>query len=450
MPESGFHHPSSARGPRAFAAALALALGVAAVGASPAPGATQLNLAGRIVIDGRTGDYTAGEAIFGINDSLDVPEESATDSRWQDNDIAQIHLTWDADSVYFAADGIINGNNMILLWDVGNPHPGVFASTGVAFDGLSDMTNLNSWRRNFVFAEGFRPDFFGATWDGNTAPRLLTATNANNVTEQQPAGSAAGSGLFRAVASFQGTQADRAMEFALPWYKFLGFSTPVGLVRRFSPALGDTVVTLPEGVRYIRVAGVITAGGDGTGGPDSAPDNLSGHEVDSSIQVTIDNWAIIDIDAANDETGGDGSDRIPDLGIEPRDRVTFNVRPPVVPIRFEFDRFNFDRPYLAPERNEIVRFDFDFSPKLPPEQFFRKVRLSAEIYDLHGRRVRTLYEENDPANLARDPRNPVIAELDQWDGRDDDGRVVDGGLYILRMILEPELARLTRTVGVLR
>ncbi|TPW15562.1 MAG: hypothetical protein FD129_864, partial [bacterium] len=367
-----------------------------------------------------------------------------------DNDIAQIYITWDADSVYFAADGTINGNNLIILWDVGNPHPGVFAATGTLFDGLAEMTNLNSWRRNFVFGEGFRPDLFGATWDGNTAPRLLVASGGNTVVEQQPAGSATGAGQFRAVASFQGTQADRAMEFGLPWWQFLGFDAATGVPRRPSTALGDSVITLPEGVRHIRVAGVITAAGDGTGGPDSAPDNLQGHEVDASIQVTIDNWAIIDIDATNDETGALGADGIPDLGIEPRDRVSFQVRPPVVPIRFEFDQFSFDRPYLAPERSEIVQFRFDFSPKLPPEQFFRKVRLSAEIYDLHGRKVRTLYTEDSPANEARDPNDPVISEIDRWDGLDDDGRLVEAGLYFLRMILEPDLARLTRSVGVIR
>ena len=420
---------------------------------TPPPAAlavTAPELNGRIAIDGFTRDFEEGEAVFGINDSLNVAEESDVDSRWQDNDISQIFFTWDADSVYFGGNGVINGNNMIILFDVGNPNPGILASTGTAFDGLAEMTQLNSWRRNFVFTTGFRPDVFGATWDGNTAPRMLSAVSANQVLDEQPVGSATGEGRFRSQASFQGTQSGRAMEFAIPWWKFLDFAAPDGLERRFVPELNDTISVLPEGIRYIKVVGVITAGGDGTGGPDSAPDNLGGHEVDGAIQVTIDNWAIIDVDAVNDVTGHSGSDGLPDFGISPRDRVRFVVRPPVVPLRFEFDEFRFDRPYFAPDRGEEARFTFSLKPALPESQAFRRVQLSAALYDMRGRLVRQLYRKesaNNPPRPAVDPVNPAI---DRWDGRDDDGRIVEGGVYLLRVVVEPDFVRLVKPVGVVR
>lgn len=412
--------------------------------------ATALKQNGRISLNGYTNDWDAGEGLFGLNDSLNVAEESDVDSRWQDSDISQIFFTWDADSVYFAGAGVISGNNMIILFDVGNPNPGILASTGTAFDGLADMTQLNSWRRNFVFTSGFRPDIFGATWDGNTAPRFLSATGPNQVLDEQPIGSATGTGAFRSVASFQGTQTGRAMEFSVPWWKFLDFSAADGLERRYVPELGDTVTVLPEGVRSIKVVGVITAGGDGTGGPDSAPDNLGGHEVDGGIQVTIDNWAIVDIDAVNNVTGGAGPDGLPDFDINPKDHTRFVVRPPVTPLRFEFQQFHLDRPYFAPDRGEQVHFTFDLKPRLPDSQAFRKVQLSAGIYDMHGRLVRRLYTKDSPENPPRFAIDPVNPDIDLWDGRDGDGRIVDGGLYLLRMVVEPDLVRLIRPVGVVR
>lgn len=435
----------------AFSAALSLSLVTLLLCSAPAAdGATAIKQNGRISLNGYTSDWDPGEALFGLNDSLNVAEESDVDSRWQDSDISQIFFTWDADSVYFAGAGVISGNNMIILFDVGNPNPGILASTGTEFDGLADMTQLNSWRRNFVFTTGFRPDIFGATWDNNTAPRFLSATGPNQVLDEQPIGSATGTGAFRSVASFQGTQTGRAMEFSVPWWKFLDFSAVTGLDRRYVPELGDTVTVLPEGVRYIKVVGVVTAGGDGTGGPDSAPDNLGGHEVDGGIQVTIDNWAIIDIDAVDNVTGAAGPDGLPDFDINPKDRTRFVVRPPVTPLRFEFQRFDFDRPYFAPDRGEQVRFTFDLKPRLPESQAFRKVQLSAGVYDMRGRLVRRLYTKDSPDNPPRLAIDPVNPDIDLWDGRDADGRIVDGGLYLLRMVVEPDLVRLIKPVGVVR
>lgn len=418
-------------------------------GTHPAEAVTRPHLRGRIAIDGDTRDFEADEALFGLNSQVSPPllEESDIDSRWQDNDISQIHLTWDADSIYIAADGVINSNNMIILVDVGNPNPGVSSETGVAFDGLSEMNQLNSWRRNFTFENGFRPDFFVATWDGNKTPRLLSARAANNVVDEVPASGpdAQATGQFRSAATFQGTQAGRSLEFSAPWWKVLGFTSPTAAERRYVPSLGDTLTVLPEGVRRIRLAGVITAGGDGTGGPDSAPDNLQGHETDSGVQVTIDNYAIVDVDALNNVSGASGPDGLPDFNVSVKDRTTFLVQPPVLSIRFTFEQLVFDRPAFAPDRGEQVAWTFDVSPKLDPAQAaLRFAAFTAAIFDMSGKRVRSLYRAD------RRATNDIVSELDRWDGRDDDGQIVPGGIYLLRLVLEPNQVRLIKPLAVVR
>lgn len=415
----------------------------------PAEATPRPHLRGRILIDGDSRDFEADEALFGLNTELNPPqlEESDIDSRWQDNDIAQIHLTWDADSVYIAADGVINSNNMIILVDVGNPNPGVTSETGIAFDGLSEMTQLNSWRRNFTFENGFRPDFFVATWDGNKTPRLLSVRAANNVVDEVPASGADAqvAGQFLSAATFQGTQAGRSLEFSAPWWKVLGFTSPTGLERRYVPSLGDTLSVLPAGIRRIRLAGIVTAGGDGTGGPDSAPDNLQGHETDSGVQVTIDNFAIVDLDALDNVTGAAGPDGLPDFNISVKERTTFLVQPPVLSIRFSFDELTFDRPAFAPDRGETVGWSFGISPKLDPAQAaLRFAAFSAAIYDMNGKSIRRLYQND------RRSTDQVISDLDRWDGRDDAGEIVGGGIYLLRLILEPNQVRLIKPMAVVR
>jgi hypothetical protein len=367
-------------------------------------------------------EWSCGESIFGADSSFSPPraQESDIDSRWQDNDIAQIRVTWDADSVYAAVDGVINGNNVMVLFDVANPNPTFPIREGRVFNGISEMTSLNSWRRNFFFAGGFFPDFFVATWDFNTSPRLLTATGPNTVIDEISGGS------FRAAATFQGTQPGRSMEFSLPWARFL----------ETRQILGRSVPVLPPGVRFVRIVGVVTGGNDGTGGPDSAPDNLQGHTVDGAAEVIIDNFAILDLDA--DE------DRVPDFFIEPRDQVSYLVNPPVLaPGEFGFEDFAFDRPSFSPERGQDLNFRFDIKrPRLEEELPF--FTLSATIYDMKGNLVRRLYDKE------QRPLNDPASRTGRWDGKNTNGQFVQGGVYIFRLILEPYQIRLNRAVAVAR
>jgi len=71
--------------------------------------------------------------------------------------------------------------------------------------------------------------------------------------------------------------------------------------------------------------------------------------------------------------------------------------------------------------------------------------VTAEIYDLRGGRVRILYR-NDP-RIVTAVSNPT---LDTWDGRDDSGRLVPGGIYLLRFVVEPGVYRTTKAFSVVR
>lgn len=402
-----------------------LVLAAALLAPGGAGAATAPDLSSRITIDGYSGDFTSGEKL--LDES--VPEEGTADSKWGvNNDINQIRITWDADYLYLAVDGIIWDNNVVLVFDATEGSPG-----DPEDDGLASMTNIDSWRRNFDFGNGLTPDLFMATWDRNPTPRLLVVRAPTDV-EEQPVTT------YAAVSTFSQGSRGRAMEAAIPWPLVLGADAE----RVFVPEIGDTLYRIPDDVHDLRIAGFVTAGPDGTGGPDSAPDNLQGHTNDSANRVLIDNYAILplDLDAESSPLHG-----FPDMGIEPKDRTSFLVQPPVRGITFEIAALRLARSVVSPEENRPLEFELDLSPPVPPdEESFRKVSLTAEIYDLSGRRVRVLYRDDE--RLASDPNYPATKNV--WDGRDGAGRMVDGGIYLLQVVSEPGLHRKARVFSVIR
>lgn len=409
---------------------------------------TAPDLSGRITIDGYSNDFAPDEAIF-VDTLIDVngdgvPEivsqERNNDSKWGfNNDINQIKVTWDSENLFVAVDGISWDNNIILLFDY---LPG----------GLDRMTELNSWRRNFVFAGDFLPDLFLATWDGNTTPQVWRYSNENQVTQVDIT-------LFETVATFAQGNTGRSMEARIPWPVLYGRD----LERRYDEATGDSVYVLPtarlDHAHSIRLCAILTAGGDGTGGPDSAPDNLGGHSIESSNQVTIDNYAVVPLDTTYYVTRDDRrtftweedvvdtavADGSPDLGVSVVQRRSFFIVPPVVPKNFNFRDLVFDRPVISPEEGTDLRFEFTLSPVPEPADSIRTLSVSAEIYNLRGNRVKVLYRE-EPRVVTR-PSDP---ERDVWDGRDEGGQLVPGGIYLLRFVVEPGVFRTTKAFSVVR
>lgn len=425
----------------------ALLLFAALLAAAPAAvlATTARDLSGRIQIDGFTDEFTPDEVLFGFNEQFEEPEESASDSKWgENNDLNQIRITWDQKFLYLAGEGRIWDNNMILFID---STPGL---------GLGAMDSLNSWRRNFTFdssaasrGEGLAPDLFCATWDGNTSPRLIMQERAQRVQDFT-----VGSGVFQASATFDKGNLDRSMEFAIPWRSvFLG---PVGRGTRDTVlvvgGVPDTFPRFPPGT-VLKIVGVITAGPDGTGGPDSAPDNTRGHTDVSGDRVIVDNWAIVEIDR-NDDTGlgAGGPDGIADWNVDPRDRISFRFRPPIPSsiartLRFALTEVDLDRKVFRPDYGERVRFRMLLDPPPDPGNDFHQitsVEMRADVYDARGRFVRNLFPFT-----GRRVLDTAAPGLDQWDGRDQDGNPVSPGVYIIRVELK-DVSRVNRAVVVVR
>jgi hypothetical protein len=424
--------------------------------ATPANATTARDLSARMRVDGYTNDFAADEKVFGTDPRSGLPQESSTDSPWANNDLTQIRVTWDAQYLYVAVEGKIWGNNAILLIDA------------VPGRGLEDMTNLNSWRRNITFdpygrfpGDEFLPDLFGATWDTNLNPRLITmlggtfdpgcqCTHSNQVDDRQVGPD------FRAAASFDQGNDGRAMELAIPWRNVFagiaGIGTRDTVVGNDQGGV-DTLRRMPLGVHSIKLCAVLTGGWDGSGGPDTAPDNLRGTSNDGNANLVVDNYAIIDLDR-NDDTGlgRGGPDGIPDWNVSPSSRVSFRYAPPVTPVRFFLDGLTFDRPAFRPDLGERVHFGVRLRPALNPNDPLdqaRRVTLSAGVYDVKGRWVRNLFVNWNTTAYDVDTRLASEGK-GVWDGRDEQGRLVPPGVYVVRTTIETNLDRATRAVVVVR
>jgi hypothetical protein len=421
--------------------ALLLAAGTARAG-------PQADLSLRLAIDGFSADFDSSEALFGINDAFvkngqpcvvgGAPpcplEEGTSDSQWGFfNDVNQIHVTWDAKFLYVAVDGITWNNNVMLFFDA------TAQNRSDLGPGLPNLVNVNSWRRNITFANGFAPDFFLATWDGNATPQIWTYQNVRTVNQLSAAS-------FSTAATFSSNAEGRAMEAAIPWAVVFQRDSVV-----VSTAYGDTVPVVPAGFDTLRLAACITAGGDGTGSPDSAPDNFSGFQVDGNAPALLDNFVRLPLDLL-DAAGAPNPDRVPDLpgagqsfAIDVGARVDFLQRPPIQGVAFSLADLDIVQGVVSPEQGRDLQFRIALDQRLAAaDAEGRTVSVSAEIYDLRGARRRVLFEQ------ARFAVLDLSRDVVRWDGRDQQGRRVEGGIYVLRVMLEPGQDQAQRSFAVVR
>ncbi|NNF07852.1 MAG: hypothetical protein HKN21_13900 [Candidatus Eisenbacteria bacterium] len=425
---------------------LTLALCALALIASGASALPELDLGDRILIDGFSDEFERDEFLFQSRPQGGV-EESTSDSQWGlFNDVNQMKITWDANFVYVAIDGFIFNNNTMVFFDT------VPLADGQN-PGLTSLSQVNSWRRAVSFDNGIFPDLFAATWDGNTTPQLWTYTGPNQVA-QIPQGS------FPTVASFSGDLPRRSMEAAIPWdVFFLGQG-----VREFDPAYGDTIYRMPDPDFEVRIVSWITAGADGTGGPDSAPDNLSGHQVDGSIPVVLDNYVRLRMDRF-DANGDPNPDGVPDFGQPVRTPTRpdmseeeyravvddfFFLAPPIRGTALEIKDIRLEPRAFAPDLGEDLEFLFTITPEIQDELLreVRRIDFTAEVFDLNGRKVRTLYDEAEFTIASLD--GSTFLPVNRFDGRDDEGRILEGGVYLLRLILEPDQDQTQEALVVVR
>jgi hypothetical protein len=332
---------------------------------------TGQDISSRFVLDGISAEFTVDEYV--LRDSAGASLEGSTDSYWGEyNDVRQIKVTWDATNLYVAVDACCWGNNVILYFDIYDDY------------GLQDQSDLNTWMRNFKFYN-INPDFFLATWDTNTNPQFWKLREGQSKVADEISS--------EDYAGYDTGQMDRAMEAVIP----------------FSTLYYSEARNMQDYPR-IKLVALITAGGDYTSGPDCAPDNLGGMAQDSGQTVIIDNYAEILIDA-----DGDG---LPDTDeVEPWQRVIFLEQPPVKATPLKVTRVEFpDGKGFNPYEVDSIRIRF-FTNRL--------TKYFADIYDMSGRKVGTT--ELIDSNITESYYDY------EWNGRNDSGKAVPYGIYIVRI-----------------
>ena len=243
--------------------------------------------------------------------------------------------------------------------------------------GIEDMSEVNAWQRSFKFYN-WNPDFLVGTWDTNDIPQFWKVQEGGTMqVEQIP--------TIETSATFDTGNLAGAMEIKIAW-----------------------VILKPpnRSIQHIKLLSVITSGDDYSSGPDCAPDNLGGMANDTGQKVVLDNYAEIIIDA--DEDGN------PDMNIEPQMRTTFYKKPPfeVIPLLIY---------------NVIFENGKTFAPSIEGEINFELVsnrasEFTVEIFDVNGKFI------NDAENTE-----PLSWK---WNGKNENGKFVPFGIYILRFIAD--------------
>jgi len=249
--------------------------------------------------------------------------------------------------------------------------------------GIQDMGQLNAWQRSFKFYN-FNPDFFVGNWDTNDIPQFWQVEEGGIMQVNQILN-------METSATINTGNLSGAMEIKISW-ETLFFNSD------------RTLQQYPN----IKFLSVITGKDDHANGPDCAPDNLGGMANNSGQLVILDNYANVLIDE-----NGDGN---PDMNIAPQDRTTFYKTPPFDSEPLLIEKFVFSNgKTFAPLKNEEISFSLETN---------RNAEFSVEIFDLNGKFI----------NHADSDENVSLSW--NWNGKNDNGRHVPFGIYILRLVAE--------------
>lgn len=381
------------------------------------------DLSGRMRVDGSTREFTPAEAVFRNADvcPLLVPppncagdEERDGDSSWSaQQDVHQIHVTWDAEKLYLGVDGRLGGHALLVLLDF---QPG----------GLTTMSDLLHWRRALRFGPELRPDAFLAVRDAERLPELWLVEGTEGLRRIAPED-------YEARASFDADAPGRGLEAAIPW-GVLFPGAPSG-VDPEPGAPAQPVFVLPEASSQngLRIAAVVVDAEDGFSGPDVAPDNTAGMPLDPRQPADVDRVARV----AWDEVSV-GPQHFVDFGaaVETQASARFLPEAPRAPepgLRLEEVRT-----YAGGRASRLLLADagldlqFSFRAASPgPSVLY----VSASVYSMRGERVKDLYRDRARAPASLPPPFGTYGDpaLDRWDGLDETGRPVPGGIYVLRI-----------------
>lgn len=334
----------------------------------PCRATTATSLSDRIAIDGDLSDWLGDEWVLDASTSL---PERANDSRWgESDDIARVGVTWDARFLYLAVEFSSTSSSVLVALGDG---PG----------GLSSLDGAGTFRRaiDFPFAAnvlvlaGAHDTPQLARVDDRGALVLLDRATSPAVVRRSLAGSV-------------------VLEAAIPWSD-LSLAKPVACT-------------------------VALTGDAGTGAGDAAPDPSLALPASagprSKVRATLDRWLSIPAD-------GD-ADGAADAGVSPRVAVTVRASDDATAPRADRSKANVrtNPRVFAPDRGEETSFDVVFDDSVDV------VYATARVYSVDGKLVRVLYEDA-ARNVAGTTLVPSAE--DRWDGRDSDGRVVAGGVYVL-------------------
>ena len=355
-------------------------------------------------VDGDPGDFSGSETVFrtpevctalGLTCTTDE-EPSAEGACTALQDVRQAYVTWDAARLYLAIEARAAGSACIVWLDF---LPG----------GLAEASGLVQWRRAVRFGGDFRPDAFLAVYDGARAVELWRVEGDEGTT-LIPADSLA------AHSSLDVDASGRVLEAAIPWRTL------------FPDAISPT--WLPPGTsreRGLRFATAVIGSEAGSGACDVAPDPTS--PASATLPSFIDRWVRVEWDADRD-----GS---PALGAAVQTQTVPRFEPAAAVasqgVRLQaLHCFTRGQPSTLVLTEAGLAFTFAFEVAEPaPASIF----LSAILYSVQGTRARTLFQ--DATRMRSSPMAPYgpfgDPNADRWDGRDDAGRPVPGGTYVLRL-----------------
>jgi len=374
------------------------------------------DLAARVTIDGRLGDFTAVESVFRAPDvcaALVPPLVCAAEERTGDSsagatrDVRQVHVTWDANRLYVGVDASLDGMGLVVLIDV---RPG----------GLADLAALSQWRRGVRCSDVLEPDFIVTCDDVVQGVELWRTTGATAI-------EAVDNADFAAAATFGGART--GLEIAVPWttlFPGAGFETNPEPGAPLAPMF---VLPQESSRAGLRVAALVVDARDGFGALDVAPDPRAGVPLDPRTAVDIDRAAHV----AWDEARSDGRPAFVDFSaaVQTQAAARFLPEPPAraAPLAIrELQTFDGSTPsaLLLGDAGRTLEFRFAVAAPAPPE-----IYLTARVLSLRGERVRELYR--DARRLAGGATPFADPQADVWDGRDQRGRPAPGGVYVLQL-----------------
>ncbi len=331
----------------------------------------------KISIDGKTSDYD--QESESLMRSGTTALESSFDSYWgEQNELTDIKCTWDSNYLYVAINGVINGNNFMVFLDC--------VHGGIPDFKPEDSSESLSWNRSLTFVN-YYPDYYFGTWPDNSTPENYKAVSSirderiyNN--SELESGAYFPSGI------------NGAFEFKISWDEL------------FNAGPGNV-----SAGAQIRISACIT-GAWGGSSADVMPDNSAGASSDGQQRVVMDNYAVIKVDSDNDGK--------PDIGVNPNERLSFIVPDlPHKPNPIDISNLKLDRKIISTVHGQKVLISFYLNISKT---------ITVKVFNIKGDEVKTIiYDE--PAVIGDNNihTNPRLS----WDGRDEKGKVVPEGVYII-------------------